>query len=65
MENNLMQALMQLKNNPKAILGKYGIPQDIANDPNAIMQHLMNTGRVSQEQYNRAVAKAQSMGMKR
>lgn len=65
MENNLMQALMQLKSNPIAILGKYGIPQDIANDPNAIMQHLMNTGRVSQEQYNYAVARAQSMGMKR
>ena len=65
MENNLMQALMQLKNNPKAILGKYGIPQDIANDPNAIMQHLMNTRRGSQAQYNRAVARAQSMGMKR
>ena len=63
MANNLMQMIAQIKSNPMAILGRYGVPQDIANDPNAIMQHLMNTGRVSQEQYNRAVAKAQSMGM--
>ena len=60
-----MQMIAQIKSNPMAILGRYGVPQDIANDPNAIMQHLMNTGRVSQEQYNRAVVRAQSMGMKR
>ncbi len=65
MENNLMQMVAQIKSNPMSILGRYGVSQDIANDPNAIMQYLMNTGRVSQEQYNHAVAKAQSMGMKR
>lgn len=63
MANNLLQMIAQIKSNPMAILGRYGVPQNIANDPQAIAQHLLNTGRVSQDQYNRAVAMAQSMGM--
>ena len=63
MMNNLMQMLTQIKGNPAAMLSQYGIPQDIANNPQAAVQYLMNTGRVSQEQYNNAVIMAQSMGM--
>ena len=33
---------------------KMGIPQNIANDPDAIVQQWMNEGKVSQEQYNEA-----------
>lgn len=65
MMNNLMQMLTQIKSNPMALLGRYGIPQNISNDPQAIAQHLLNTGRVSQDQYNRAVAMAQNMGFKK
>jgi hypothetical protein len=63
MMNNLMQMLTQIKSNPAAMLSQYGIPQDIVNNPQAVVQHLMNTGRVSQAQYDRAVSMAQSMGM--
>jgi hypothetical protein len=62
---NIFQMLTQIKSNPAAMLSQYGIPQDIANNPQAVVQHLMNTGRVSQDQYNRAVSMAQSMGFKK
>lgn len=49
---NLMQALMQIKQNPMAILGqRFNIPQNLSN-PNDIIQHLLNTGQVTQEQVN-------------
>jgi replicative DNA helicase len=31
-----------------------GIPQDIANDPDAIIQKMMQEGKISQQQYNSA-----------
>lgn len=40
---NPMQMLLQ---------NKLNVPQNMANDPNAIIQHLMNSGVMSQEQYN-------------
>lgn len=48
----------QLRNNPSQILGKLGIPSNIINNPQAILQHLMNNGSVTQEQYNNAVRMA-------
>ena len=52
--------LQSLKQNPMQFLmqKKFNIPQNISNDPNAIIQHLMNTGQVSQQQYNRASSMA-------
>lgn len=51
---NFIQMLSQLKSNPMAILSqRYNIPQNM-NNPNDIIQHLMNTGQVSQSQYNAA-----------
>ena len=61
---NIMRMVMQLKQNPMAVLGQYGIPQNIANDPQAIIQHLMNSGRISQAQYDNAIKQAQSLGLK-
>lgn len=54
--NNILGMLQQLQNNPMAMLSqKFKIPQDLdMNDPNAIIQHLMNTGQVSQQAYNNA-----------
>ena len=40
---------------------KLNIPQQYLNDPNAAIQHLMNTGAISQEQYNWAVQEAQKI----
>lgn len=52
---NPFQMMQQLKANPMAMLSKrFNIPQNIANDPNQIIQHLMNTGQISQSQYNMA-----------
>lgn len=34
---------------------KLNIPQQYLNDPNGAIQYLMNSGRITQDQYNRAV----------
>ena len=52
-QNNFLSTLNQFKQNPVAMLSrKYNIPQDMT-DPNQILQHLLNSGQVSQEQVNR------------
>lgn len=52
----IMQMLPQFKANPMQFLmqRKFNIPQSIVNDPNAIVNHLLQTGQVSQEAVNRA-----------
>ena len=52
--NNIMQAYQQFRANPmQMLMQKYNIPQNIdANNPNDILQHLLNTGQVSQQQIN-------------
>lgn len=49
--NNLYQ---QLRQNPSQILNRrFNVPLNVdMSDPNAILQHLMNTGQVSQAQIN-------------
>jgi len=63
--NNPMQMLNQIKQNPIQFLAQRGmdIPSNL-NNPNDIIQHLMNSGKISQEQYNQAVKMAEQMGMK-
>lgn len=53
--NNMTQLLQMLQQNPVQFLLSRGlnIPQDL-NNPNAIIQYLMNTGQVSQQQYQNA-----------
>lgn len=64
MQNNIMQMISQIKSNPMSVLGRYGIPQNIANDPDAIIQYLMNNGKISQADYDRAVMMAKQFGYK-
>lgn len=55
------QTVLQFKqfmNNPQAMLQKMGVPQDIQGNPQAIIQHLMNTGRLSQDQYTQLQSQA-------
>lgn len=53
--NQLMGMYQQMKSNPVAFLSKrFNIPQNL-NDPNAILQHLLNSGQVSQDQVNWAM----------
>lgn len=52
---NPMQMLQQLRANPIQTLRQAGLNvPDSLNDPNQIIQHLMNSGQVSQDAYNRA-----------
>lgn len=61
--NNPMMILQQLRSNPLGFLRQRGfnVPDNI-NDPNAIIQHLMNSGQISQNQYNQARQMAQQFG---
>ena len=54
--NNIMRALQMIQTDPVQFLAqrRINIPQNISNDPNAIIQHLLNTGQISQQQYNNA-----------
>lgn len=54
--NDLMNMYQQLRSNPAQILARrFNIPQNVnLNDPNEITQHLLNTGQITQEQYNNA-----------
>lgn len=50
---DFMSMLNQLKQNPAAMLAsRYNIPQGMT-DPNEILQYLLSTGQVSQDQVNR------------
>ena len=52
---NIMQMANQFKRNPMSMLQqKFNIPQNL-NDPNQIIQHLLNTGQVTQSQVNNAM----------
>ena len=53
---NIGTMLQQLKSNPVQLLAQKGIniPPNMANDPNAILQHLLSSGKVSQNQINAA-----------
>lgn len=61
--NNFVTMLNQIKSNPVQFLmqRRLNVPQNITNDPNAIVQHLLNTGQISQEQYNQAAQMARQM----
>ena len=54
--NDLINMYQQLRSNPLQLLARrFNIPQNInLNDPNEITQHLLNTGQITQEQYNNA-----------
>lgn len=53
---NLLQMLQQIKSNPVQFLLTNGqnIPQNISNDPNAILAYLLQTRQITQAQVNNA-----------
>lgn len=61
MMNNPMMLLQQLRQNPMQFImqRRFNVPQNMANDPQAILNHLMQTGQVSQQQVNNAYQLAQ------
>ena len=62
MNNNIFGMLQQLQSNPMAMLSKkFNLPPDLdMSNPNAIIQHLMNTGQISQQAYNNARTMAEN-----
>ena len=50
----MAQMIQQVKQNPMQFLGrsKFNIPQNMMNDPQAIVNHLVSSGQVPQEQMN-------------
>ena len=52
---NPMQMLQQLQQNPAQMLRRAGLNvPDNLNDPNQIIQHLMNSKQVTQQRYEQA-----------
>ena len=50
-----MTLISCLKSNPAQVLSqRFNLPQNL-NNPQDIIQHLLNTGQVTQEQVNRAM----------
>lgn len=54
MNNNMMMMFRQFMSNPGQMMQSMGIPQNLQGNPQAVIQHLMDTGRISQAQYNQA-----------
>lgn len=52
----LMQMVQQFKANPMQMLAqmKFNVPQNMSTDPQAILNHLLQTGQVNQQQINQA-----------
>lgn len=53
---NIMNMYQMMRQNPAQLLSKrFNLPQDMdMSDPNNIIQHLLNTGQVSENQINQA-----------
>lgn len=62
---NILNMLPQLKQNPIALLQKVGlnIPANMTN-PQQMIQHLMNSGQITQQQYDNACQMAKQFGLK-
>ena len=62
---NPMRMLAQLKSNPLGVLRQRGfnVPDNL-DSPQSIIQHLMNSGQISQQQVNQAQMMAHKLGIK-
>ena len=57
---NFMKSFQQMANNPaQYVMQRMNIPQEMADNPDAIIQNMMNSGQISQAQYNAARQAAQ------
>ena len=53
---NLFNLYSQLRSNPMQLLrNKFNLPNNVGNNPQDIIQYLLNTNQVSQDQVNRAM----------
>lgn len=59
-----MQAFMQFMNNPAAFFQQRGMqmpPQSAMKSPADMIQYMMNSGGISQQQYNNAAMQARQL----
>lgn len=56
--NDIFSAYQQLRQNPIQMLSRrFNIPNNVdLNNPNDILQHLINSGQISQQQINQAMS---------
>lgn len=56
--NDILSLYQQFRQNPLQMLSRrFNIPNNVdLNDPNSILQHLINTNQVSQQQINQAMS---------
>lgn len=53
--NNILTQLQALRNNPVGFLlsRNLNVPENLSGNPQGIVQHLLNTGQMSQDVYNK------------
>ena len=64
MNPDTMQAFMQFMNNPAAFFQSRGMqmpPQSALQSPQNLIQYMMNSGGISQQQYNNAAMQARQL----
>ena len=63
---NVQSALRKLQDNPKEFLQKVGVnvPDELMNDPQAIVMHLIQTGQVRNPMVERIMPMIRQMGGK-
>lgn len=55
MMNNVYGMFQNFMRNPMNLLSGFGIPNNMINNPNAIIEQMMSSGRINQAQYNQAM----------
>ena len=61
MNQNMMNEFMNFMRNPSSYIQRMGIPPQAGNSPQSIIQFLMDSGRLTQADYNRLQQQAQQM----
>ena len=61
---NMQEALRMLQNDPRSFLQQAGmnVPEELMNNPQAIVKHLINTNQVGGQMLQRIMPMIQSMG---
>jgi hypothetical protein len=56
MNNTMIQMLQSLKSNPMQFIlqNRFNVPANILNNPEAMLNHLLSTGQISQQRVNMA-----------
>jgi len=63
MNNNMQQQLEQIRNNPQQFIQQAGwnIPQEMMNNPQAMVMHLIQTGQVGGQKMQQIMQMARNM----